>query len=84
MDVAGGMDGAGSVPPAWPELLLLLLVGAECKEVTHPYVGKLRNHILPLNLFCISIRNWLAFASSLLFPSSFNSPLQLFGYGNFY
>lgn len=51
----GGMDGAGLVPPVRPELMLLLLQ-AERKEVTHPYVGRLRsnrNCILSLNLFCI-------------------------------
>lgn len=49
------MDGAGLVPPAWPELMLPLLQ-AEREEVTHPYVGRLRsngNCILSLNLFCI-------------------------------
>jgi len=75
----GGTDGAGSVPPAWPELVLLLLLGAECKEALCPYVGKLGSntncipHSLGFILYLVRvfIQNWLAFASSPTFPFLF-------------
>lgn len=68
------MDGAGLVLPAWPGLLLLLLLlGAECNLPLREKTEKYRNHTLEFFLYLLrtSIQNWLAFMSSSDVPFLF-------------